>query len=70
MATNVDVEYDLFWREVIDCVKRVELNHGLTFEIERGTREASVMWHSLTEPTHVEIRVFEVEPKQPALLVP
>lgn len=66
---TVDVEYDLFWREVIDAVKHVELNHGLSYRIERGTREAYINW-DFDWPNGIKIYITEVEPKQPALIVP
>lgn len=77
---TVDVEYDLFWREVIDAVKHVELNHGLSYDIERGTRRAEIKYarywnesksiEDKPDCEQVEISIFEIEPKQPALIVP
>lgn len=64
---TIDVDYDLFWREVIDAVKHVELSHGLSYTIERGTKKCQVFW---SEDESVHIFVWEVEPKQPTLLVP
>lgn len=82
MATNPkleDVDYQLFWREVAEAVKQVELNHGLSFTIERGTKAAYTSWRVADVNTYiygtvidefVSIRIYEVEPKQPTLLVP
>lgn len=72
MAAIEDVDYQLFWKEVIEAVKLVELNHGLTFDIELGNRHAIVQWCQQGEKweSGVEMFIYEVEPKQPTLLVP
>lgn len=82
MATNVAVTDELFWKEVTHAAEQVMINHGLAFTIERGTNKAEVFWaideHAplpwLPEVTDTDeylvIEVREVEPKQPALLVP
>lgn len=69
-----DVEYQLFWKEVAEAARLVELNHALSYNIERGNRRADIYWWwpDMDESidSHVCIQVFEVEPKQPTLLVP
>lgn len=71
---NIDPEDEIFWRELKEAVKQVELSHGLSMTIERGTRAANIRW--IEEYTdhknnaYVSIVIYEVEPKQPALLVP
>lgn len=76
MASRVvDTDEELFWKEVQEAVKHVELNHGLSYTITRGSREAYV--HRCPKPSpfntnggYIEIRIYEVEPTQPTLMVP
>lgn len=78
MATNsnvVDVEDELFWKEIKHAARQVELNHGVSFDITRGTNNASIFWcvdehDGNVFDTYVTIELRETEPKQPALLVP
>lgn len=72
MATDpkqriVDPEFEIFWREVGEAVHMVELNN-VEITVERGNRGAKVG----TDPTReqITIYIYEVEPKQPALMVP
>lgn len=77
MATALeDADWQIFWKEVAHSVSQVELNHGLAFEIERGTRWAEIFWAPAQEGRHtrskagIVITIHEIEPKQPELLVP
>lgn len=73
MATDLsrvtNVEDEIFWKEVRTAVAKVERNHRVKLELERGTHKATVHWSELANG-NVHIRLYEVEPKQPALLVP
>lgn len=68
----VDSDEELFWKDVKDAVRHVELNHALSYTVEYSTRTAEIKWEEkgtlLGE--WLEIRIYEHEPKQPALLVP
>ena len=76
MNTNlVDTEFELFWREVGEAVRLAELiqpDKTRTFTVERGTRGATVKLGTMkSEPkAFLVIGLYEVTPKQPALIVP
>lgn len=68
---NVDIEQELFWKEVAQATRMIEANHGMSFMIERGTRRADIMWVEWEEnECGIGIEITEVAPKQPALIVP
>jgi hypothetical protein len=65
----VDVEFELFWREVGQAVHQLELApeiESATIEIERGNRGAIIRLYK----GKVAVMFHDVQPKQPALLVP
>lgn len=77
MASRVvDTDEELFWKEVQEAVKHVELNHGLSYTIERGTKSAIIGWfinmnnNVGLEVGFVNVSIYEVEPTQPTLMVP
>lgn len=61
----VDPEDEIFWKEVKKAVKEVELRNGRRIEFERGARKVEVYFHD-----QIVIIISDIEPKQPALLVP
>jgi hypothetical protein len=63
----IDPEDEIFWRELRMAVQKVELRHGLKVEVTRGTRSAEVSYAPINK---IQIVMREVQPKQPALLVP
>lgn len=87
MATNptsssnrrvVDPEFEIFWKEVGECVRQVELNKSRELSVERGTRRADVSWaewdneepHQPVDLCGVQIEIYDIQPKQPELITP
>jgi hypothetical protein len=63
----VDPEFEIFWREVGEAVRLVEIKDSrIEMTVERANRGAKV---NITD-NQVVIYMYEVEPKQPALMVP
>lgn len=75
---SVDPDFELFWRKVAEAVQQVENSQTRTIELEQGNKRAEVEWNSGETPLseyqsgepHVAIRIYDVEPPQPALIVP
>lgn len=72
---TVDTEFELFWREIGEAVHLAELTQPdktRTLTVERGTRGATVKFGSMkSQPkATMVIGLYEVTPKQPALIVP
>lgn len=70
---TVDTDEELLWKEIKDAVKHVELNHGLSYDLERGTKGVGIWYEAEDVPQGggcIRIEIYEVEPKQPTLLVP
>lgn len=71
----VDPEFEVFWREVGEAVRQVQNNVTRELSIERGSKRADISWAEWEneEPADlcgVQIEIYDVEPKQPTLLVP
>ena len=65
-AATVDPEFEIFFREVGEAVRMVEADRSKTIDLEKGTRKARIVGFE----DHVDVYISEVEPKQPALMVP
>lgn len=78
MATNpkvIDTEFELFWRDVGEAVRIIEMTHTdemQTLDIERGTRGATIKLGTMKSApaAYLVIGLWEATPKQPALIVP
>lgn len=69
MAVRVkDPDDVLFWQQLKESVRMVEANMGLNLDITVGNRNANIRYN--LDTMSVDISITEVEPKQPALLVP
>lgn len=69
----VVADEELFWKEIRKAVGFVETNHGLSYEIGIGFRNAAINWKPDDKSDFsgtIVIELFERIPDQPALLVP